>query len=182
MYDQKRLRSACAYAQSDQSLCYSLEYSMSVMLLTEQFLEYLKTATLIISMFYQKELYEPWNLIQVSSKSVGKWASYWHLKNSIWPTFSRHCEHLISFQYFFNCLIFSYQRLHHLCFSRYAALYTRKMFHQRLKLIIHWFVFYFDNAYLIRLSDVTKPPIWPLPLQSICKYSNAHNFHIFQPF
>ena len=22
--------------------------------------------------------------------------------------------------------------------------------------IIHWFVFYFDNAYLIRLSDVTK--------------------------
>ena len=28
------------------------------------------TATLIISMFYQKELYEPWILIQVSSKSV----------------------------------------------------------------------------------------------------------------
>ena len=45
--------------------------------------------------------------------------------------------------------------------------------------IIHWFVFYFDYAYLIRLSDATKPTIWPLPLQSICKYSNAHNFHIF---
>ena len=44
--------------------------------------------------------------------------------------------------------------------------------------IIHRFVFYFDHAYLIRLSDVTKPTIWPLPLQSICKYSNAHNFHI----
>ena len=50
------------------------------------------TATLMISMFYQKELYEPWVLIQVSTKSVEKWASYGHLKNSIWPTFSRHFE------------------------------------------------------------------------------------------
>ena len=33
--------------------------------------------------------------------------------------------------------------------------------------IIHWFVFYFDYAYLIRLSDVTKPTIWPLPVSSI---------------
>ena len=47
--------------------------------------------------------------------------------------------------------------------------------------IIHSFVFYFDYAYLIRLSDVTKPTICPQSLQSICKYSNAHNFHIFQP-
>ena len=45
--------------------------------------------------------------------------------------------------------------------------------------IIHRFDFYFDYAYIIRLSDITKPTIWPLPLQSICKYSNAHNFHIF---
>ena len=37
----KSLRSACAYAQSDQSLCLSLEYSMTVMLLTEQHLEFL---------------------------------------------------------------------------------------------------------------------------------------------
>ena len=56
------------------------------------------TATLMISMFYQKKLYEPWILIQVSSKSVEKWASYGHLKNSIWPTLSRHFEYLISFQ------------------------------------------------------------------------------------
>ena len=35
------LRSACAYAQSDQSLCWLLEYSMSVRLLTEQHLEFL---------------------------------------------------------------------------------------------------------------------------------------------
>ena len=41
MCDQQRLRPACAYAQSDQSLCYSLEYSMIVKLLTEHHLEFL---------------------------------------------------------------------------------------------------------------------------------------------
>ena len=41
MCDQQSLRSACAYAQSDQSLCLSLEYSMIVKLLTEQHLEFL---------------------------------------------------------------------------------------------------------------------------------------------
>ena len=33
--DQQSLRSACPYAQSDQSLCKSLEYNMTVKLLTE---------------------------------------------------------------------------------------------------------------------------------------------------
>ena len=41
MCDQQRLRSACAYAQSDQSLCSSLEFSTSAELLTEHFLEVL---------------------------------------------------------------------------------------------------------------------------------------------
>ena len=41
MCDQQSLRSACAYAQSDQCLCQSLEYSMSVKLLTEHHLEFL---------------------------------------------------------------------------------------------------------------------------------------------
>ena len=41
MYDQQRLRPACAYAQSDQSLCSSLECSMSVKLLPEHYLELL---------------------------------------------------------------------------------------------------------------------------------------------
>ena len=41
MYDQQRLRPACAYAQSDQSHCSSLEYSISVKLLTEHVLEVL---------------------------------------------------------------------------------------------------------------------------------------------
>ena len=39
--DQQSLRSVCAYAQSDQSLCLSLEYSMTVKLLTEHHLEFL---------------------------------------------------------------------------------------------------------------------------------------------
>ena len=39
--DQQNLRSAHAYAQSDHSLCLSLEYSMSVKLLTEHNLEFL---------------------------------------------------------------------------------------------------------------------------------------------
>ena len=41
MCDQQSLRSACAYAQSDQSLCLSLEYSMTVRQLTEHHLELL---------------------------------------------------------------------------------------------------------------------------------------------
>ena len=41
MCDQQSLRSACAYAQSYQSLCYSLEYSMRVKLLAENNLEFL---------------------------------------------------------------------------------------------------------------------------------------------
>ena len=41
MCNQQSLRSACAYAQSYQSRCLSLEYSMSVKLLTEHPLEFL---------------------------------------------------------------------------------------------------------------------------------------------
>ena len=41
MCDQQSLRSACACAQSDQSLCLSLENSMPVNLLTEHHLEFL---------------------------------------------------------------------------------------------------------------------------------------------
>ena len=41
MRDQQSLRSACEYAQPDQSLCLSLEYSMSVKLLTEQHSEFI---------------------------------------------------------------------------------------------------------------------------------------------
>ena len=40
MCDKQSLRSACAYGQSDQSLCLLLENPMSVMLLTEQHLRF----------------------------------------------------------------------------------------------------------------------------------------------
>ena len=39
MCDQQRIRPACAYAQSDQSLCVSLEFFMTVKQLTEHHLE-----------------------------------------------------------------------------------------------------------------------------------------------
>ena len=41
MYDQQRLRPACAYAQSGQSLYLSLEYFMNIKLPTEHHLEFL---------------------------------------------------------------------------------------------------------------------------------------------
>ena len=41
MCDQQRLRTTCAYTQSDQNLCLSLDYSMTVKLLTNQYLEFL---------------------------------------------------------------------------------------------------------------------------------------------
>ena len=42
------------------------------------------TATLIVSMFYMKELYEPSILIPVSSKSVEKYGSYGRLNICKW--------------------------------------------------------------------------------------------------
>ena len=54
----------------------------------------------MICMFYQKELSEPSILIQISSKSVEKWGSRRHLKNSIWPILKLPFEYLISFQNF----------------------------------------------------------------------------------
>ena len=41
MCDQQRLRPACTYAESDQSLCLPLEYSTSLRLLTEHHFEFL---------------------------------------------------------------------------------------------------------------------------------------------
>ena len=41
MYDKQRLGPACEYAQSDQILCLSLEYSMPGKLLIEQHLDFL---------------------------------------------------------------------------------------------------------------------------------------------
>ena len=78
------------------------------------------TATLVISLFQKKELNKPWILIQVSSKLVEKGC----FKNSIWPTFSRHFEYLISFQNFKNCLILSYLYHYIICVSEDMQLCT----------------------------------------------------------
>ena len=43
MCDQQRLRPACAYVQSDQSLCLLIAYSMSVKLLSEHHLDFLSS-------------------------------------------------------------------------------------------------------------------------------------------
>ena len=48
---------------------------------------------------------------------------------------------------------------HHLGFRKYAALYIIKMFYEWLMQFIHWFVLYYDYAYLIRLCDVTQPTL-----------------------
>ena len=42
MCDQQRFITTCAYEQYDQSLCWSLEYSISDKLLTEHHLEFLR--------------------------------------------------------------------------------------------------------------------------------------------
>ena len=84
----------------------------------------------MISIFYQEELYEAWILKQVSSKSRQKWGSYGHLKNSIWPTFSRHFEYLISFQNILSALFLVLNTITASEFQQiYAALYIRKMFY-----------------------------------------------------
>ena len=55
------------------------------------------TATLMIRMFNDKELYKLWVLIPVSAKTVEKWGCCGRLKISKWLTLSRHFEYLISF-------------------------------------------------------------------------------------
>ena len=47
-------------------------------------LELKGTATLIVSMFYMKSLYEPWILIPVLSKAVEKYGSCAHLNICKW--------------------------------------------------------------------------------------------------
>ena len=49
MCDQQRLKAACAYAQSEQSLCLSVEDSMTLMLLTKYHLsQNLSSAAVVI--------------------------------------------------------------------------------------------------------------------------------------
>ena len=78
MCDQESHRSACAYAQSDQSLCSSLEYSISVKLLTEQHMKFLSL---------KKDVQDNLSLLMSKYHIVGNHmsqliCSFHHLSNS----------------------------------------------------------------------------------------------------
>ena len=53
-----------------------------------------------------------------------KMGKLWAFKEFNLPTFSRHLEYLISFQIFFNCLIFRYHYYHTICVSADMQFYT----------------------------------------------------------
>ena len=53
-----------------------------------------------------------------------KMGKLWAFEEFKQPTFSRHFEYLISFQNFFNFLIFSYHYYHIICVSADMQLYT----------------------------------------------------------
>ena len=57
------------------------------------------TATLVISMFYVNELSEPWSLIPVSSKSVGKCGSYGCLNIFIFKFLHANVQSIVKAQY-----------------------------------------------------------------------------------
>ena len=73
MCDEQRLRTACGYAQSDQSLCKSLEDYMTINLLAEQHLEFLSLNRVPTR---QGEVREIWFFFKVREKSGNsvKWS------------------------------------------------------------------------------------------------------------
>ena len=94
MCDQQILRSACAHALSDQSLRLSLEYSMTVKLLTEHPLEFLSLKggytgsfeSTLVKMSHcwesRHSLYLPWNTVKhliVEASKIGEFKilTYW---------------------------------------------------------------------------------------------------------
>ena len=54
------------------------------------------TETLVISMFFMKDLFEPWILIPVSSKSVEKYGSYGRLNICKWTNGSGYFVGLVT--------------------------------------------------------------------------------------
>ena len=67
------------------------------------------TATLMINIFLLERALWTMNFDTSIIKIGWKMGKLWAFKEFNMPTFSRHFEYLISFQNFFNCLIFSYQ-------------------------------------------------------------------------
>ena len=73
MCDQQRLRSACAYAQSDQSLCKSLDYSTTAKIPTKQHLKFLSlkwgsTGTSESTLFKMPRCWKSQVAAQIASK------------------------------------------------------------------------------------------------------------------
>ena len=74
------LRSACAYAQSDQSLCSSLEYSMTVKLLTENHLEFLSLKGGCTGSFVWVYTCQNATLLEIICQGFFNIALHFHLK------------------------------------------------------------------------------------------------------
>ena len=94
MCDQQGPRPACAYAQSDQSLCWSLEYSMNFKLLTEQHLELLSlkggcTGSSESTLVKMPHCWKPHVTAQIvnGTQNIAKWFDETYLSlciNSVW--------------------------------------------------------------------------------------------------
>ena len=82
MCSQQSLRSACSYAQSDQSLCLSLEYLISVKLLAEHHLEFLslKGSYTGSSEYTLVKMSHCWKSRVTAQMHVQNSYSYFHIK------------------------------------------------------------------------------------------------------
>ena len=77
MCDQQMLRPACAYAQSVQSLCLSLEYSMTLRLLTKHHLEFLSWKGGCTGSS-ETTLFQNTTLLKITCR--GSFINYWSLE------------------------------------------------------------------------------------------------------
>ena len=84
MCDEQSLSSALTYAQSDQSLCSSLEYSMIVKLLTEHHLEFLsfKGGCTGLSESTLVKMPHCWKSHAMAKGSLTVWALYAYFSDS----------------------------------------------------------------------------------------------------
>ena len=79
MWDQQRLRPACAYTQSDQSLCLPLEYSMSVKLLTEHHMEFVSLKGGCLGSSESRLVRIPLLEFIMNFSYGTMWANFWYL-------------------------------------------------------------------------------------------------------
>ena len=104
MCDQLRLRPACAYAQSDQSICLSLEYSMTVQLLTEYHVELLGLNAACTSSFES-------TLVKIPHCWKSHIAAHISRTNSTSATKTAKRNELVCMKFYFSSLIPSRKHL-----------------------------------------------------------------------